>query len=248
MTTVADVGDERTLMLPSQSGKRIGLRSALAGLILQVAVILAFLAAVLIADSLPSHMARQMERVGPYLVMALLLGFCAAGGGLWAWMLARIVGLAERKRMAWAGALVYASATLVAIFLLNEAEQYFVEGPGRYLLSVHVVFAIVFTLAAAGVAALAGLVLGIALRDGRLGLWLALFAGLAAGSAFLLADVVQDLLGRRVGGINAAATLTMLTVMLVGNIIASLAASGVIGVMLARWRVERSALACVGSL
>ncbi len=242
MTTVADVENERSLMLPSSSEKRIGLRAALAGLILQVSIVLAFLVAILIANSLPGHMAPQMERIGPYLAMGLVLGFCAGGGGLWAWMLGRIVGLAERKRMAWAGALVYGPATLTAIFLLNEAEQYFVEGPGRSLLSVHLVFGIVFTLAAVGVVGLAGLALGIALRDGRLGLRLALYAGLASGAAFLAADVVQDLLGRRVGGINAAATATMITVMLVGNIVASLVASGVIGVMLARWAARKGSV------
>lgn len=233
-TVTTDRGAPR----PVRTARGITWRSALAGLILQVAVVLAFVAALLLAEGLPSHMARQMERIGQYIVMALIVLCCSLGGALWAWLLARIVGVAERTRVAWAGAVVYGPFTVITILLLNEAEQYFVEGAGRYMLSVHIVFAIVFTLAAAAMAALTGAALGIALRDQRLALKLAVYAGVTAGGVFLLADVVQDLLGRRVGGINAAATATMLTVMLVGNLLASMAASGVIGVTLWRWQLE----------
>ena len=227
-------GEDRALTLPVRMERRVGLRSALAGLILQAAVVAAFVALALLAAGLPGHMARQLEQIGQYAALASVLLFCALGGALWAWTLARITGLGGRRRMAWAGAIVYPPAVIIAILLLNEVEKTFVEGAGRDLLPVHVVFAIAFTLAAATVTALMGLALGLAVRDRRLAIKLALYGGVTAGVAFLVAAVVQDLLGRRVGGPNAAATATMLTVMLISNIAASLAASTVMGIMLRR--------------
>lgn len=220
--------------MPVRTTRGVALRSALAGLILQAAIVVALIISVALAEVFPSHMARQMDRIGQYVVMALLVLCCTLGGVLWAWTLARIVGVAERARVAWAGA-VYGPITLISIFLLNEAEQYFVEGAGRTLLSVHIVFAIIFTLAATITAGLVAFAIGLALRDRQLALKLAISASITARAVFLLADVAQDLLGRRVGGINAAATATMLTVMLIGNLLASMAASAVIGVTLRRW-------------
>ena len=52
---------------------------------------------------------------------------------------------------------------------------------------------------------------------------LALRAALAGAAAFLIANVIQDLLGRRVGGPNAAETATMITVMFLSNTCAALA-------------------------
>ena len=173
-----------------------------------------------------------------YIGLAALLICCTLGGALWAWLLARSAGVDAQRRMAWASGATYAAATVVAIVLLNAAELYFVEGPGRRLLPVHVVFMIVFTLAAGGVAGLTGLVMGLALRERRLAWRLALYGGLAAGAAFLGAALIQDLLGRRVGGINAAATLTMITVMLLGNVVAAVAASGGMGVTLQKWATD----------
>ena len=60
-----------------------------------------------------------------------------------------------------------------------------------------------------------------------------------AGGAFLVADVVQDLLGRRVGGPNAGATSTMLSVMAIGDLAAAIAGSAVIGALLTRHEAAR---------
>jgi hypothetical protein len=222
---------------PVRTTRGVAWRSGLAGLILQISIVAAFLLLGLVQAGLPGHMARRLEELGMYISLAALLLCCTLGGALWAWIVARIAGLGKQTRVAWAGAL-YGPIAVASILLLNEAEQYFVEGVGRTLLSVHIVFAIIFTLAAATTAGLVALAIGLALRDRRLAVKLAISASVAAGAVFLLADVLQDLLGRRVGGINAAVTATMLTVMLIGNILASLAASGVIGVTLWRWQRE----------
>ena len=226
---------------PVRTTRGVAWRSALAGLILQLSIVAAFLLLGLIQAGLPGHMARRLEEVGPYVAMASVLLCCALGGALWAWLLARSAGVGAGQRLAWSAGLTYAAAAVAAILLLNMAELYFVEGAGRWLAPVHVVFIVTFTLAAVGVTALVGLALGLALRDRRLAVRLALYGGGAAGVMFFAAAVMQDLLGRRVGGPNAAATATMITVMLLGNLVASMAASGVIGVTLHRW-VERRAV------
>jgi hypothetical protein len=60
---------------------------------------------------------------------------------------------------------------------------------------------------------------------------------LAAAVAFLALNRAQDLLGRRVGGPNAAASATMITVTLVCYVGAAMAMSAAIGHELARWRL-----------
>ncbi|WP_423223079.1 hypothetical protein [Candidatus Amarolinea aalborgensis] len=233
-TSSAAAADERSLGPTAGAGQRIAWRSGLAGLILQGAVIATFVFGMLLTASLPSHLARRLENSGPIVMMVLLAAFCALGGALWARTLARISGISERTRLAWAGALAYGPPLVLIVFLLTEGEKYFVEGPGQALMPVHVAFAILFTLAASVLTALLGAALGIARGDGRLAARLALNGGATAGSVFLAADVIQHLLGRHVGGPNAEATATMLTVMLVGNILASVAGSAVIGVLLRR--------------
>ena len=226
------IAEERTFLSPALLQPGVARRSGLAGLILQAAVIFPFVVLIALSASLPSHLARRMENAGPLIPVGLLAISCIVGGALWARRLARIVGMSEPARLGWAGAIVYAPSLIAAVFLLNEGEKYFVEGPGQALVPVHVAFAILFTLAAAIVTALLGGALGIAARNGRLAARLGLFGGATAGLTFLAADIVQHWLGRHVGGPNAAATATMLTVMLVGNILAAVAASAVIGALL----------------
>ncbi len=233
-TSSAAAADERSLRPTDRASQRIAWRSGLAGLILQGAVIATFVFGMLLTASLPSHLARRLESSGPIVMMVLLAAFCALGGALWARTLAHISGISERARLAWAGAFAYGPPLVLVVFLLSEGEKYFVEGPGQTLMPVHVAFAVLFTLAAAVMTAVLGAALGIARGDSRLAARLALYGGATAGSVFLVADVIQHLLGRHVGGPNAAATATMLTVMLVGNILASMAGSAIIGVLLSR--------------
>jgi hypothetical protein len=227
--------EERVQPHAARSTWGVAWRSGLAGLILQLSIVAALLLQGLIQAGLPGHMARRLEDFGVYIGLGAVLLCCTLGGALWARLLARSAGVDGQRRMAWASGATYAVTTVVAIVLLNASEAYFLSGPGRRLLPVHMVFMIVFTLAAGGVAGITGLVMGLALRDRSLAWRLAIYGGLAAGAAFLAAALVQDLLGRRVGGVNAAATFTMITVILLGNVVASVAASGVMGVALWRW-------------
>ena len=77
-----------------------------------------------------------------------------------------------------------------------------------------------------------GLVTGWMTDGWRFGLKLGLASGLAAAGAFLAATVLQDLFGRRVGAPGAEKTATMLTVAMLGNIVASFVGGGVMGMLI----------------
>jgi hypothetical protein len=207
------------------------LRSGLlAMLCLPGSILLAIIVAIVLGEVLRI---RPGEAVGPILASAIVLLATTLGGAAWGASLRGLVGRA-RWPLAVAGGLGYGPSTTLATYLLNEAEVALVErglGPG---LPLHVTFAVLFVAGLAAVAAITGLALGVALRDGWLALRLAAGGGLAAGLAFLVADIVQDLLGRRVGGPNAAATATMLTVLLVGCLAAALMGGAVMGELLVR--------------
>ena len=145
-TSSTAAADERPLRPTAGVGQRIAWRSGLAGLILQGAVIATFVFGMLLTASLPSHLARRLESSGPIVTLVLLAVFCALGGALWARTVARISGVSEPRRLAWAGALAFGPPLVLVVLLLNEGEKYFVEGPGQALAPVHVVFAIFLSL------------------------------------------------------------------------------------------------------
>ena len=189
-----------------------------------------FVSVFALAEAVP--MSHAMETIGPVLMLIVVLGGLGVAGALWGRLLARQAGLPNARRMAWVGGLIFAPLTLATMQALGTAERVFVEGRLARTIPVHVSFAILFTLAAFVVTAGLAFGVGWAARGWRFGLRLALQAGLAAALAFLLADVAQDLLGRRVGGPDAARTATMLTVAFLGNIVAAFVGGGVMGVRL----------------
>ncbi|MBL8056022.1 MAG: hypothetical protein JNK29_04955 [Anaerolineales bacterium] len=164
----------------------------------------------------------------PLLGMALFVGVTAGGGGLWGRSLARLTGRPEVKTLAWAAAGSFLALVFSAAFALGQLEVVLVEERGAGDMPIYLVFAALFTLSSGYVTGGVGAALGLALRDRALALDLAWRGGLAGAAAFLAADVLQHLLGRVVGGPNAAATATMLTVMAVGHAAAALAGGGVI--------------------
>jgi hypothetical protein len=123
--------------------------------------------------------------------------------------------------------------TVLAIIVLGRLEGEFVER-GRTALPIHTVFTLLFVPATFICALVVGLTFGLALGKPRLAARMGVFGGLAAASAFLLLNVILDLLGRRVGGPNAAETATMITVTLVGMLGASMTLSAVLGQLLAQ--------------
>ena len=79
-----------------------------------------------------------------------------------------------------------------------------------------------------------GLALGIALCSWSLAARLASYGWLAAGLAFLAADLTMDALGLRVGAPGAAERATMITVLLVSSLGAALAGGAAIGLLLSQ--------------
>ena len=165
--------------------------------------------------------------------LMLAIGALLAAGGLWGRSLARQAGAPRPRLLMAATAITFGAANLAAVMGLGVLEKVFVEHGRAGPIPIHVVFAILFSLANVAAVGLLALVAGTVMRGWRFGLRLALAAGPAAGTAFLLADGLQDLLGRRVGGPRAEATFTMLSVALIGNLVAAFVASGVIGLLLA---------------
>ena len=163
---------------------------------------------------------------------ALAVGSLALGAALWARWLARTMGWPHAGRLMTAAAVTYCLAVFADVVALGQLEGVFVERRLAGPVPVHIVFAFLFTPAAGLVCALLALVIGRNVGGWRPALRLAAWSGLAAGGAFLLADIIQDLLGRRVGGLRAEETLTMLSVAFIGNIFAAFAGGGVIGARL----------------
>lgn len=148
-------------------------------------------------------------------------------GGLWARALARHTGPLPRRRMMLAGAFSHLILVILAALVLGRAEERFVS-EGTSPLPIHQLFTALFVPTTAIVCAGMSVAIGLAAGGGRLAGRLAWRGALAGAAAFLVANVIQDLLGRRVGGPNAAETATMITVMFISNICAALAMTAVI--------------------
>ncbi len=212
--------------------KQILLRYSLpAALLLGGALPVGFLLSFLVSGWLPGH-----HQLALPLQIASGLGTILVFGWLWGRSVARASGAVGVTRIASIAALTFFAVTLTTVQVLGVAENIFVENRALGPFPIHVVFAPLFTVAAFFVTAAMSLVVGGLLRGWRFGRQLAWRAGLAGAAAFLVADILQDLLGRRVGGPNAAATITMISVTMIGNLVAAFAAGTVMG-----WRLTHAA-------
>ncbi len=219
-------------MLMTASRRTVVIRTAL---MTPLCLIGTFFVGALLGDllfaGLPGHL-RDEARVA---LAALPVLICvSSGGALWGRALARIVHVGDVKRMMWAGALGYAPTLLVVALTLTVLEKLIVEQGRGPDLPLHVVFTLLFTPAVFLIATIGALALGLALRRGGPALPLALASGLAAGLTFLVVDFLMDSFGYRVGAPGAVQRATMITVLLTGDVAASLAAGTVIGWFLSR--------------
>jgi hypothetical protein len=164
--------------------------------------------------------------------MFIVLVILVVVGAAWGRAMDQLTLTDRPRRMAWAGALSFGPALLLAALTLGRLEVALVERGDGPDLPVHVVFTILFVPAAFFVAGMGGFALGLARENIQLALRLALTSGLAGGLAFLLVNLVMHQLGWRVGAPGAAERATMLTVMMAGNLGAALAGGAAIGVLL----------------
>ena len=226
---------ETPLAIPAPAAPRAAslIRLALPGLILPASFIGAAIVAVVLQPVmvlLPDDI-RQASQF-PIIGLAMFIF-----GGLWARALARHANPGMRRRMMWSGAISHVVLVFLAGLVLGRLEEVFVS-EGHSPLPLHQLFTALFVPATALVCAGMSAAIGLAAGGGRLAGRLAWRGALAGAAAFLIANVIQDLLGRRVGGPNAAETATMITVMFISNTTAALAMTAAIA---RRLRAEKKA-------
>jgi len=168
----------------------------------------------------------------------LLIGFAIFVGGGWLWThaLIRPLRLSHASRVCAMGAISVAATTMLCILGLGKLEEYFVAD-GNSPMPIHQLYTLLFVPATFLATALTAGVIGRAIGSTAFAIRLALQAGGATAFTYLVFNILQDLLGRRVGGLNAANTATMITVTLVCYIAAALTMSAVMGRIL-RARVQ----------
>ncbi len=164
------------------------------------------------------------------------LGGVFAGGAVWGWAISRITRAGNRRRMAWAGAIGFGPTAIVVAFALTFFENLIVEQHQGPQLPIHNVFTMLFVPAAAIVAGVGGMALGIGVQDRAVARKLLWLCALAGGIAFLAVNLTLDALGWRVGAPGAAERATMLATAFVGNFAAALVGGGVIGKILGEQR------------
>ena len=197
-------------------------RFALAGLILPASLVVALLVGLLIGNA--NQDSDALQAVGVVVTFTLLL----AGNALWARTFARIAGVGHARRFIFVAAIAQLVVTLASVLALGKVEEHFVVD-GNTTLPLHVLYTLLFVPATFICAFIVGVVCGVALGK-RSSAWrMGLHGATAAALAFLALNVLQDMLGRRVGGPNAAATATMITVTLVCHAAASMAFSTALG-------------------
>ncbi len=209
--------------------RQVAIRGALlTGLWLFGGLLVGFVAAAGISG-LPMHLpesARALIGV-PIILIALVVS-----GFYWGRAMARLTRASQPRRMAWAGALSYGPAIVLAALILGRLEVALIERGQGPDVPVHVVFTMLFVPATLFVAGMGGFALGAARQGIRLASWSGLSSGLAGSIAFLLVNLVMYQLGYRVGAPGAAERATMLTVLMAGSLGASLAGGAAIGLLL----------------
>ncbi len=193
-------------------------------------LVLAFSVAVPM-DGLLVH-APELAKIAVAATLGLAVMTLAARA--WARAVSRAAGCGEDRRIAWAGMLGFGPVVIVTAVALALLEGVIPESGSASALPVHIVFTILFVPATFLVAGVAALALAWAVNNLASAWRPAAMTGLAAAGAFLVADVLMDLAGWRVGGPNAAARATMLVVTTVGCAAAALAGGAVLGASLAR--------------
>ncbi len=200
-------------------------RFALAGLLPPAAFIAGLVAGLLIVNL--GGNTDAIQPIGLLVLFALML----AGNMLWARAVARLASLQQARRFIVIAAITQVAITFASILILGRLEEHFVEN-GHTTLPLHVLYTLLFVPATFVGAFIAGSACGFAMGKPALAWRMGLHGAVAAAIAFLALNVLQDMLGRRVGGPNAAETATMITVTVVCWFAASVAFSAAMGRLL----------------
>jgi hypothetical protein len=130
------------------------------------------------------------------------------------------------------GGLGFALPFITTVFSLSMAEA--IVTAGRISMPLHILFALLFNGGMLFTSSLHGLAHGIALKNSRVMVQLALASGVGGMLGFGLVNLVMDSIGLRVGAPNAAQTATVLMTMILGNIVGSFSGGAALGYVFAK--------------
>lgn len=219
-------------MTPPLNLKRIALFSGLsAALFLWIAPMLMMIGIAGLTTALlgESQSNSFLEKAFPvFFFVAVLLG-----GALFGRTLSRLTHYANERRLMIAGGLGFAIPFTTVVFALNMAEA--IVTAGKISMPLHILFAILFNGGMFLISLCHGLVYGIALKNSRAMIRLALASGVGGVLGFGLVNLLMDTLGLRVGAPNAEQTATMLTTLIFGNVVGALSGGAALGYMFARY-------------
>lgn len=159
----------------------------------------------------------------------LSVSIVSVAAGWWARKMVRLTGLGHERRVAWAAALAVGPSVVLVGVSLAVLESRLVPESGDASLPIHVLYSLLLVPAVMLIATIGGFALGSGARGVRLGASLAVRAGLSAGLAFLIIDLLMDAVGWRVGGPHAGERATMVVVTTLGTIGAALGAGAALG-------------------
>ena len=183
-----------------------------------------------LSERLPGHIRETTPAI--FLQFLILFLMVALGGAVWSLALRRKVRRGSFWHCVLAGGLGFTLICLVIALGLGRLEVLLVEERALPSLAMHVIFGLLFTPSAALICGSMVFLVGSAFlparRAARSGLW----CGLGGAAAFLLTQIIMHPFGWVVGGPNAAASATMLVVMLCGFLATALVGGGLFG-----WRL-----------
>jgi hypothetical protein len=211
----------------STSGMRGGMnsrivwRSAISGLILTLGSLATGVVAMRLGQAVGQLVGDAVGRIVGAVLILLGLGMV---GALWVRVLTRVAKVPHTRRLLIATAVVNALGTIALVMVLGALEEDLVEN-GHTTLAVHNLYTLLFVSAALISGAVMGTIVGLCVGGAQMALRLMWRGAFASAIAYLILNVLQDVLGRRVGGPNAGETATMITVTLVCNIGSAMALS-----------------------
>ena len=160
-----------------------------------------------LVDATASPLPLLLRRAASALTAISLL---TLAGRAWGRDLALLAGALNTRAATRAGGFAVGPGVVLVGGVLAALEPSLVARGASVGVPIHLIYRLLFIPAAFVVAATGAFALGCGLRNARLGVSLAAWAGLGAATAFLVINLLLDALGWRVGAPHAAERATML--------------------------------------
>ena len=218
-------------MTPPLNLKRVALFSGLsAALFLWIAPMIIMIGVSGLTTALmgESQSRSFLEKYFPFFFLLIALG----GGALFGRSLSRLARFTNDRRLMISGGFGFGIPFFATVVSLSMAEAIVVAGTIN--MPLHILFAILFNGGMLFTSSLHGLAHGIAVKNSRAMIQFALVSGIGGVLGFGLVNLVMDTMGLRVGAPNAAQTATMLTTMILGNIVGAFSGGAALGYVFAK--------------